>query len=124
MLCTTGARAEGGDIIVVEPQQPIADIANTNAEEALEPENRGILVRMVAYGCTRKARQQPQFVALSKIKGGRDVAAGYCQCMAAGMIEHLTKDHIKTIIKTRQADPALQAEMQPVANRCMQEASK
>lgn len=117
------AYAEGGDIIVVEPDpKTAAEAANTDAEQALTPKNRGLMIRMVSYGCTRKARTAPHFVALSERHGGKDLAAPYCQCIAAGMMDKLTAAHIKTIIRTRKASPEFQQEMEPVAQACLQEA--
>lgn len=122
-LIGSSAHAEGRDIIVVEPStEQAAEAANTNADQALAVENRGLLTRMVAFGCTRKARTSPEVIALSERHGGKDIAAPYCQCMAGGMVDRLTAEHIKTIIRTRKPDPALQQEMMPVAQACMEHA--
>lgn len=117
------AYAEGGDIIVVEPNpRQAAEAANTDAEQALTPKNKSLLSRMVSYGCTRKARTTPDFIELSERHGGKDIAAPYCDCFSVQMVDKLTAAHIKTIIRTRQADPALQQEMVPVAQACLQKA--
>lgn len=124
-LLSAVAHAEGGDIIVVEPNTEIAtEAANTGAEHALLPKNRGMLTRMVSYGCTRKARKMPEFVVYSEMAGGKDVAKEYCQCMTAEMIGRLTTENIKTIVRTRKADPAFQAQMRPVAQACIQQAKQ
>ncbi len=122
-LLSASAYAEGGDIIVVEPDPELAaEAANTGAEQALLPKNRGVLTRMVSYGCTRKARKTPEFIHFSKETGGMDVAKRYCECMTGEMINRLTSDHIKTIVKTRKADPKLQIEMRPVPQACLKHA--
>lgn len=123
-LAGASARAEGGDIIIVEPNPAkAAEAANTDASQALTSKNRGFLVRMVSYGCTRKARTTPDFIALSERHGGKDIAAPYCQCFAANMIDKLTADNIKTIIRTRKPDPAMQQAMIPIASQCLEEAT-
>lgn len=123
-LLSSTAHAEGGDIIVVEPNPVIAtQAANTNAEHALTPRNRTLLLRMVSYGCTRKARQMPQFLEMAKQSGKDDVAANYCQCITGEMIDRLNKETIKTIIKTRKPDPAFQQAMVPVAQACIEQAT-
>ena len=124
-MLSAAAHAQGNDIIVVEPTPSLAaEAANTDAEDALTPKNRNLLIRMVSYGCTRKARTTPEFITLSEKHGGKDVAKGYCECFTGEMISHLKAEHIKTIIKTRKPDPQLQAELQPVAQACIDEATR
>lgn len=123
MMVSLALPAAAQDIVVANDPNKVTLAANTPAEEAFSPHNRSLLIRLVSYGCRREAREQPAMIALSK-QTGKDSAEIYCSCMGPGIMDKLTTAHVKTIIRTRKPDPALQQALVPVADRCMQLAGR
>jgi len=107
--------AFAGDIIIVEETR---DGGTTTSSTAEIPADRTWMERIISFGCQRQAKKTLEIQTISK-KTGRDAAKLYCDCMAAPSVDQLTMDRIKTMLKTRKADPEYEAALIPAAQQCL-----
>jgi hypothetical protein len=113
MLAAMPAHAEGGDIIIVEAAKPGAAEVQT-----LQPKDRTVFQRIVAQACYQRGRFQDGFKQASA-RTGQNAAKIYCDCLAPMTAQTITIQNVKSMFRTRQMDPDLQAALIPHVRTCL-----